>query len=408
MSSKRAQPAKPKPSLGIVTGSHDALSLPSHILRQTAVPVDFEAVSRSERWDLVRGLFAAMHAGTVGVGLAAPMTGVALRVVVIAVDNEPLAMFNPRIVETTGPQSEAVEANLSLPGVSASISRPHGVTVTWQSVNSGQERTATFEGRPARVVQHEMEILDGKLFIDHVSDGKEAPVRSEEERARDATAGWFGDSVVELPPAENFGMALLPPPLHDLDTVLTRPAAPVERELFGADRLRPIVTGMMKTLYLQRGVGLAAPQVGLSLRMTVIDSGEDKPLALINPTIIDRAEKEESGPEGCLSIPGWRGEVSRSTAIKVRSNTIDGETTDYEFSDYFARIVQHELDHLDGVLFTDRMDPEAQLEVTNGEIAADELTAKLQRFETQASRRPAERAKTGKSSPAKQRKRRRR
>ncbi len=408
MSSNGSRTSKPKPNLAVVTGSQDALSLSSHVMRQAAAPVDFDAVSRSERWDLVRGLFAAMHTGSIGVGLAAPMTGVGLRVVVIAINDEPLALFNPKVVETGGSQSDAVEANLSLPGVKASVTRPQSVTVTWQSVNSGQERTATFEGWTARVVQHEIEILDGGLFIDHADDPPVGPAQSEEERARIAVAGWFDDGSSKLPLTENFRLALLPPSLAGLETILTKPAAVVEHEQFSPGQLRSVVTGMMKTLYAQRGVGLAAPQVGLGLRMTVIDSGEDKPLALINPSIVDREEKEEVALEGCLSIPGWRGEVSRSTAVKVRADSVAGESIDRDFSGYLARIVQHELDHLDGVLFTSRMDPASELTVTDGEVVADELTEKLKRFETQESRRSAERAKASKPSAGKRRKRRRR
>jgi peptide deformylase len=408
MSSNGSRASKPKPILAVVTGSQDVLSLSSHVMRQAAAPVDFNTVSRSERWDLVRGLFAAMHTGSIGVGLAAPMTGVRLRVVVIAINDKPLALFNPKVIETSGPQSEAVEANLSLPGVKASVTRPQSVTVTWQSVNSGQERTATFEGWSARVVQHEIEILDGGLFIDHTDAPPVGLAQSDEERARIAVADWFDDGSPELPLTENFRLALLPPSLDQLDTILTKPAAAVKPEQVSADQLRSVVTGMMKVLYGQRGVGLAAPQVGLGLRMTVIDSGEDEPLALINPTIVDREEREEVALEGCLSIPGWRGEVSRSTAVKVRADTVAGESVDRDFSGYLARIVQHELDHLDGVLFTSRMDPTSDLTVTDGGVVADELTESLKRFETQESRRRAARAKATKPSAARRTKKRRR
>ena len=408
MSGRKPAASEPKPSLGIVTGSRQTLALPSHIMRRKAALVDFETVSRAERWNLVRGLFAAMHAGPYGVGLAAPMSGIGLRVVVIAVNDEPLAMFNPVIIETGDHAEEAVEGNLSLPGVRAPVSRHQSVTVSWQSVTSGQERTATFEGWSARVVQHEIEILDGDLFVDHARGPATDPARSDEERARAVAAGWFGDGATEAPPTENFGMALLPPSLHGLDTILTRPAEPIDHEDFAPGQLRAVVTGMMKALYARRGVGLAAPQVGLGLRMTVIDSGEGEPLALINPEIVDRDEREEIAPEGCLSIPGWRGEVSRAVAVKVQTETVAGESAELDFSGYLARIVQHELDHLDGVLFTGRMEPAAELMASDGELVADELTEKLRRFESQESRRSAERSKAGSPSAAKRRKRRRR
>jgi peptide deformylase len=155
---------------------------------------------------------------------------------------------------------------------------------------------------------------------------------------------------------------------------------------------------MFRVLYARRGVGLAAPQVGLGLRLIVIDPGDGSALALINPEIVDRDEREEVDFEGCLSIPGFSGRVRRSAAVKVRTDTVDGETIELDLSGYQARIAQHEIDHLDGILYTQRMDPEEALSVKDPEAIADSI---MRGLEPAKSRQPARQA-------AKKRSRRRR
>jgi peptide deformylase len=337
--------------------------------------------------------------------MAAPMAGVGLRVVITTTGDAPIAMFNPAVVSTAGPEREGDEANLSLPGLRAPVARPHCVTVAWQSVNTGKPHQATFEGWDARVLLHEIEILDGRLFVDHASAPPVGTVLGEHERARQATGSIFGEALETFPPSERFGLALLPPALHGLDGVLTRPTVEVDHEAFPRERLRTLVDGMMQVLHAEGGVGLAGPQVGLGLRIAAIDSGEDAPLVLINPSIIDRDEREATGTEGCLSVPGWRGEVRRSTAVKIRTDTVDNDTVELDLSAYLARIAQHEIDHLDGVLFTQRMDPEAKLQVIDAETLADDLVHDLERRETQDSRRSADQAKPGKASATRRNKR---
>lgn len=115
-----------------------------------------------------------------------------------------------------------------------------------------------------------------------------------------------------------------------------------------------LIDNMFETMYAEDGVGLAAPQVGILKRISVIDIGEGKQIILINPEII-----EENGKmimeEGCLSIPGRTGEVIRSKEIKVRSLNRDGEEIEFIAEGLEARAIQHEIDHLDGVLFIDKM-----------------------------------------------------
>ncbi|NWK11703.1 peptide deformylase [Clostridium cadaveris] len=119
------------------------------------------------------------------------------------------------------------------------------------------------------------------------------------------------------------------------------------------DRLRVLIKDMIETMYAADGVGLAAPQVGILKRLVVIDIGEG-PVVLINPEILSM-EGCYVDVEGCLSVPGEQGEVERPEKLTVRALNENGEEVTYEAEDLFARAVCHELDHLDGVLFVDKI-----------------------------------------------------
>ena len=106
-------------------------------------------------------------------------------------------------------------------------------------------------------------------------------------------------------------------------------------------------------MYSAEGVGLAAPQVNESLQIVVLDDGNGL-IELINPEILDVSEETEYGPEGCLSVPGIYGDVSRYTKIKVQAKNRFGKTIIYEPEGFLARIFQHEMDHLKGHLFTEK------------------------------------------------------
>lgn len=147
-------------------------------------------------------------------------------------------------------------------------------------------------------------------------------------------------------------MALLTVRLYG-DPVLRQVAAPV-REITA--EIKRIIADMIETMWHQVGIGLAAPQVGLPYRILVMDDGEGAAQALINPVIESRSGtiREE---EGCLSLPGVFGVVERSKTITVRAMDADGKPVSLEATGLKARIVQHELDHLDGVFFIDRLPP---------------------------------------------------
>ena len=118
--------------------------------------------------------------------------------------------------------------------------------------------------------------------------------------------------------------------------------------------VKKLLDNMLETMYESNGVGLAAPQVGILKRVVVVDIGEEGPgpLKLINPEILERSG-EQNGPEGCLSCPVMWGDVKRSKYVKVKALTPEGQEIIIEGEDYLARALQHEIDHLDGILFID-------------------------------------------------------
>ncbi len=142
--------------------------------------------------------------------------------------------------------------------------------------------------------------------------------------------------------------------------VLRKKAHPVKRF---DDRIRALADDMIETLRAAPGVGLAAPQIGVSERLIIVEFGDENDDAipkqlfvLVNPEIIEESEETENGVEGCLSVPGLVGEVSRATTITVQAQNQFGKKTRIRASGWLARIFQHEIDHLNGVLFIDRTD----------------------------------------------------
>lgn len=124
------------------------------------------------------------------------------------------------------------------------------------------------------------------------------------------------------------------------------------------DEVQQLAEDMIKAMYNGDGIGLAAPQIGISKRVIVFDvNPEDpssKPVALINPEIIEK-EGAIGADEGCLSLPEIRGEVERAQKIKIEALSLDGEEVCFEATDIMARVIQHEIDHLDGILFIDHL-----------------------------------------------------
>jgi len=147
------------------------------------------------------------------------------------------------------------------------------------------------------------------------------------------------------------------------NAVLRKLAVPIASDY---PALTDLISNMYQTMYKAEGVGLAAPQVGFPIRLFIIDLVpfiEENPelgafkIVMINPTILEKSEEEVSNEEGCLSIPGIHENVTRPERIKIQYLDIDFKVHIEEFDGYKARVIQHEYDHLEGNLFTDKVTP---------------------------------------------------
>ena len=137
------------------------------------------------------------------------------------------------------------------------------------------------------------------------------------------------------------------------DSVLTKKSRTVDKM---TPRIGELITDMLDTMYDARGVGLAAPQVGILKRIVVIDVGEG-PIVLINPEILETSG-EQTGDEGCLSVPGMAGQVTRPNYVKVKALDVNMNEQIYEGEGLLARAFCHEIDHLDGKMYTELVEGE--------------------------------------------------
>ena len=143
--------------------------------------------------------------------------------------------------------------------------------------------------------------------------------------------------------------------LHLLGSPVLRQKSPAVPKV--DDAVRRLVDDLFQTMRAAKGVGLAANQIGVARRVAVVDIGAEDPppLVLINPVIVERSDEEETAEEGCLSIPEIFGDVTRAARIVVEALDQDGSRARVEASGYKARAIQHEIDHLDGILFLDHL-----------------------------------------------------
>jgi len=148
---------------------------------------------------------------------------------------------------------------------------------------------------------------------------------------------------------------------------------------FGPD-LQALVDDMIETMHQAPGVGLAAPQVGESTRLIVVEYGDEeneetppKLYVMVNPEITRASQDSVLGTEGCLSIPGIQGEVERQEAVTVKGLNRHGHPMTVKAKGWLARIFQHEIDHLDGVLFVDRAEKLWQAEEHQGQVIPDNV-----------------------------------
>jgi peptide deformylase len=151
--------------------------------------------------------------------------------------------------------------------------------------------------------------------------------------------------------------ALLPILLHPAPILRAKARAVAEGD---GERVRALAPRMLATMYKAPGIGLAAPQVGEALRLVVLDIQKDDkpgPMVLVNPEIVAESDERAVREEGCLSLPGQYADVERPARVKVRWRELDGTRREMEADELLATCLQHEIDHLDGVMFTDRISP---------------------------------------------------
>ncbi len=136
--------------------------------------------------------------------------------------------------------------------------------------------------------------------------------------------------------------------------ILRQKAQEIEINKIKSREIQRLISDMEETVGPAGGIGLAAPQIGLSVRLIVINF-DNKLTTLINPKIIKFSWRKEIGEEGCLSVPGKFGYVKRSKVIKVAAFNKTGKKIEFKAKGLFARVIQHEIDHLDGILFVDKV-----------------------------------------------------
>jgi len=148
------------------------------------------------------------------------------------------------------------------------------------------------------------------------------------------------------------------------ETILSLAAAEVAKSELNSEWLNQLAEAMHDTMTQRNGVGIAAPQVYVSKRVIIVasrpnlrypDAPEMDAVVMVNPEILETSETTVLGEEGCLSVPDERGQVARAETIKVRYLTLQGEQVEAVYTGFPARIVQHEVDHLDGILFIQRI-----------------------------------------------------
>jgi len=143
-------------------------------------------------------------------------------------------------------------------------------------------------------------------------------------------------------------------PIHLLGSPVLRERAVEVREV--DDEVRTLVEDLFETMAADRGIGLAANQVGVARRVAVVQTDEEEAVVLIDPVILDR-QGSVRGEEGCLSIPEIFADVDRAHRVVVETTTLDNRRVTVEAIDLRARAIQHEIDHLDGILFIDHVSP---------------------------------------------------
>ena len=183
------------------------------------------------------------------------------------------------------------------------------------------------------------------------------PMTDTHDTPGDTQAGTPAPAADATPDAPPPGAALLPILVAPDKALKTRARKVLPEDM---DQVRALLPRMFATMYAAPGIGLAAPQVGVSLRVAVVDLMPDDapaPLTLINPEVMAVGEEWGVREEGCLSLPGQYADVSRPAQVRIRYTDEDGRARELSADGLLATCLQHEIDHLDGVLFVDHLSP---------------------------------------------------
>ncbi len=143
----------------------------------------------------------------------------------------------------------------------------------------------------------------------------------------------------------------------DGDPILLKECKPVKEM---NDKIRELIHDMFETMYAESGVGLAGPQVGVLRQIFVVDIGDGKRFVCINPEVTPVGEEVQCGDEGCLSVPGKQGQVTRAMKVHVKALNENFEEVEFDAEGFLARAMQHENDHLHGVLYTTKVEGELE------------------------------------------------
>lgn len=144
------------------------------------------------------------------------------------------------------------------------------------------------------------------------------------------------------------------PIIFDPSPMLRARAKEIPEVEITTSAFQKLIDDMIETMYALNGVGIAGPQVGESRRIIIAEQGEKNPIALVNPAIISKSFRKVASEEGCLSVPGMYGTVKRYKAVKVQALDRNGKSVEIQDDALLAIILQHEIDHLDGILFIDK------------------------------------------------------
>lgn len=298
--------------------------------RQKSKPV--EKINENTR-ELIDGMFNILYKNN-AIGMAAIMAGMPERIVVMELQEnnrkKPLVLINPEIMEHSEEIINGDESSISIDNVRESVPRYKKIKIKYTDLEENKKELEA-EGLLSICIQHEIDYLDGVLFFDYLSEEKKNKI------IKDLTEKFRVLNCIE-----------------DIE-ILRRKCVDV---LNIDDNIRNILDKMLATMYETKGIGLAANQVGIREKLVVIDiqeNDEKNPYYLINPEIIWKSKELESMEEGCLSVPTARGEVTRSERVKVKYTDKDGNEQIIEANGLFAVCLQHEIDHLNGILYIDHL-----------------------------------------------------